>query len=237
MKNQWKTISRAKRSLPLTESSAPPDAQTEIAEVLTSSIMALTCQSNKNGEPPRFGSFIKVKSENLDIYAVVLDVVTNPPDSLHKPAALGLSREQLKADQPHIFALLKTEIKALIVGFGESQEKAGEKIIYQHLPPQPPQVHDFVYRAKEPEIRALTSDFDFLRLLSGTAAGGIPTDELIAASIREAGRARPEAKEKEQYLLLAGRAVSQLFRTDYERMLSILKKIKPSGDRLAGGVA
>lgn len=208
--------------------------------------MALTCQSNKSGGQsnnsslPKFGSFIKVKSEGLDIFAVVLDVVTNPPDSLHKPAALGLSREQLRADQPHIFALLKTEIKALIIGFAESQtdqNKPTERIIYQHLPPEPPQVHDFVYRARDTEIRALTSDFDFLRLLTGTAAGGIPTDELIAASIREAGRARPETKEREQYLLLAGRAVSQLFRTDYERMVSILKKIKPSGDRLAGGVA
>ncbi len=201
--------------------------------------MAFTCQSNKSGTKSRFGSFIKVKSEGLDIYAVVLDVVTNPPDSLHKPAALGLTREQLRADQPHIFSLLKTEIKALIIGFAESQteDKTAEKIIYQHLPPEPPQVHDFVYPARDNEIRALTSDFDFLRLLSGTAASGIPTDELIAASIREAGRARTETKEREQYLLLAGRAVSQLFRTDYERMVSILKKIRPSGDRLAGGVA
>jgi len=178
---------------------------------------------NDEAGRPRFGSFIKAVSteDKLEILAVVLDVVTSPPDSLHRPCALGLTREELKREQPHIFALLKTEIRAVNIGFIQ----AGT--VYQHLPPQPPQVHDFVYAASPEEIIAITAELDFLRLLFHLSTT-VPSDELIAASIREAGRAYSDATEREDFLVRAGRAVCQLFRSDYERMLSIVKKIKPS---------
>ena len=114
---------------------------------------------------------------------MVLDVVTNPPDAVHRPAALGLTRERLKAEQPHIFALLKTEIKACIIGYSQNSN------VYLHLPPQPPDVHDFVYAATADQIIALTGDFDFLRLLIATPSS-IPPDELIAAAVREAAKAK-----------------------------------------------
>lgn len=220
MTKPWRTTSPIKRSPPLTEL-----RNSALAEVLTSSIVGLTAETLRSGkvvDKPRFGSFIKVESpENkLDIFAVVLDVVTNPPDSVHRPAALGLSRERLREEQPHIFSLLKTEIKALIIGFAE------EGKIYQHLPPQPPEVHDFVYRADDKAICALSAEFDFLRLLATTTI--VPVDEIISACIREAARVRKNEKEKEAYLLEAGRAVSQLFRSDYERMVAIVRKLKPN---------
>ncbi|MBI5172610.1 MAG: hypothetical protein SFV17_12380 [Candidatus Obscuribacter sp.] len=219
-KRPWKITNPAKRSLPLTRLK-----EKALAEVLTASIVGLTAEatlSNEDGRP-RFGSFIKAVSteDKLEILAVVLDVVTSPPDSLHRPCALGLTREELKREQPHIFALLKTEIRAVNIGFIQ----AGT--VFQHLPPQPPQVHDFVYAASPEEIIAITAELDFLRLLFHLSTT-VPSDELIAASIREAGRAYSNAAEREDFLVRAGRAVCQLFRSDYERMLSIVKKIKPS---------
>lgn len=151
---------------------------------------------------------------------MVLDVVTNPPDAVHRPAALGLTRERLKAEQPHIFALLKTEIKACIIGYSQNSN------VYLHLPPQPPDVHDFVYGATNDQVIALTGDFDFLRLLIATPSS-IPPDELIAAAVREAAKARSAKVESDAYLLQAGRALSQLLRSDYERMISVVRKIKP----------
>jgi len=197
-----------------------------LAEVLTSSITGLTAETlpekrnqGKTLVRPRFGSFVKVESpENkIDIFAVVFDVVTNPPDSVHKPSALGMSRDQLRLEQPHIFALLKTHMQAAIIGYKEGAQ------VYQHLPPQPPDVHDFVYEASEQEVHMLTSNFEFLRLLAHI--NSVPTDELIAASIREATAARRDSSD---YLIEAGRAISQLFRSDYDRMVSIVKKIRPA---------
>jgi hypothetical protein len=213
--------------------------QSPLAEVLTSSITGLvaeTIKSNSNGKvlatkKPRFGSFVRVDSpeNDISIFAIVFNVITNPPDSVHKPSALGLTRDQLRLEQPHIFALLKTEVHAQIVGYLDWSDKA----IYQHLPPQPPEVHDFVYSASREEVLKLSSEFEFLRLLNGVTS--VPSDELMAACVREAARARAQnndsAHDAEQastaYLIEAGRAISQLFRSDYERMLSIVRKIKP----------
>jgi len=218
--------------------------QSPLAEVLTSSITGLVGETIKNGAgsssnvgssgkvlKPRFGSFVRVDSpeNDISIFAIVFNVITNPPDSVHKPSALGLTRDQLRVEQPHIFALLKTEVHAQIVGYLDWSDKA----IYQHLPPQPPEVHDFVYSASQEEVLKLSSEFEFLRLLNGVTS--VPADELMAACVREAARARAQtydsAAEAEQastaYLIEAGRAISQLFRSDYERMLSIVRKIKP----------
>lgn len=215
-----------------------------LAEVLTSSITGLVAETIKNSAgnssnvgssgkvlKPRFGSFVRVDSpeNDISIFAIVFNVITNPPDSVHKPSALGLTRDQLRVEQPHIFALLKTEVHAQIVGYLDWSDKA----IYQHLPPQPPEVHDFVYSASQEEVLKLSSEFEFLRLLNGVTS--VPADELMAACVREAARARAQtydsAAEAEQastaYLIEAGRAISQLFRSDYERMLSIVRKIKP----------
>ncbi len=209
-----------------------------LAEVLTSSITGLVAETIKSEvggnikiSKPRFGSFVRVDSpENeISVFAIVFNVITNPPDSVHKPSALGLTRDQLRVEQPHIFALLKTEVHAQIVGYLDWQTKA----IYQHLPPQPPEVHDFLYTATTDEVMKLSSEFEFLRLLNGVTS--VPADELMAASVREGARARAHGAPPEQaeaiataYLIEAGRAISQLFRSDYERMLSIVRKIKPA---------
>ena len=141
-----------------------------LAEVLTSSITGLTAETlpalpEDGAAPkskPRFGGFVKVESpeNNIDIFAVVFDVVTNPPDSVHKPSALGMSRDQLRLEQPHIFALLKTHMQAAVIGYRENGN------FLQHLPPQPAEVHDFVFEAQRTEVNMLTANFEFLRLLA-----------------------------------------------------------------------
>lgn len=194
-----------------------------IAEVTSSTITGfraecLPLESALNDLPPkpRFGSFLKTDSQDIEIFAIAYNVVTGPQDSIHKPSALGLTREELRMEQPHIFSLLKTEVHALIVGYASSSK------IYQHLPPRPPDVHDFVHQATPDEIRELTRDFEFLRLLSHVSE--IPSDELIAATIREAHVA---LGSDSNFLLEAGKALSKILRSDYDRLLTVLRKIKP----------
>jgi len=198
-----------------------------IAEVVSSSVTAVVAQSlsqdrelSLSGDDrARFGSFVKIASgsDDLEIFAVIHDVVTGPIDGVHRTSAFGLNREQLRQEQPQIFALLRTDLHAAIIGY-----KQGKKA-YQHLPPRPPEVHDFVYAADKKEIEAMTTDFEFLRLLA--AVQTVPADELLAAAVREAYAAQGGHKS---FLLKAGQALSQLFRSDYERLVAVLKKIKPS---------
>ncbi len=199
--------------------------QQALGEVVSSSITGWIAESWQNEGsdglpeiiPPGFGTFLKARtSDGTDIIAVVYNVITGPQDNNHRPAALRLSREQLKLEQPHIFALLRTEIHALTVGY------AREGRTFQHLPPQPPQVHDFVYPASEQEIRAITEDMEFLRLVSTVSA--VPADELLAASIRTAYKSRGR---EYAFLIQAGQALSHLYREDYDRLISVLRKLKP----------
>lgn len=197
-----------------------------LGEVVSSSITGMVAEcwtvEDADGMPsvqkPRFGSFLTIDSEEtaLRIYAVVFNVITGPQDNMHRPSALGLTRERLKAEQPHIFSLLRTEVHAVTVGYKSSG------IAYNHLPPQPPEVHDFVYLTSNSEIQTLTEGFEFLRLL--TTISSVPTDELLAASVREAYQARGNDY---QFLIEAGQSLSHLLRSDYDRLLSVLRKIKP----------
>lgn len=197
-----------------------------IAEVVSASITGVVAESWQGEGPdglplfarPRFGSFLRTQSadDGVSIMSVVYDVVTGPIDSNHRPAALRMSREQLKLEQPHIFALLRTEIHALTIGY------RADGRIYQHLPPRPPEVHDFVYPLTDAEIQSLTESLDFLGLIPAVSA--VPSDELLAAVVRESYRAR---QNDYQFLVSAGKALTHLFRDDYDRLVAVLKKIKP----------
>lgn len=197
-----------------------------IAEIVSSTITGFHAQCLSHPDEkgvtetprPRFGSFLKVETgdSHIDVLAVVHDVVTGSPDAQHQPWALGMSREQLRAEQPHIFSLLRTEVHAVIVGYISGGR------VYQHLPPLPPEVHDFVYEATADEIRRSTVDLEFLRLLLGVTT--VPSDELIAACVREAFAARDSDRD---FLVEAGQALSHLFRADYDRLVAVLKKIRP----------
>ncbi|MBZ0189679.1 MAG: hypothetical protein K8F91_25755 [Candidatus Obscuribacterales bacterium] len=204
-------------------------SQVPMAEVVSSTITQFVaeCRKDQNDEPnlppkPRFGSFLRVESQlnGLDILAVVYNVSTGPLDNVHRPSALGLTRQELQLEQPHIFSLLKTEVHAAIVGYAISG--TGARRAFQHLPPQPPDVHDFVYPACAEEVLSITRDFELLRLL--TNISDVPADELISATIREAHLI---TESDDDYLIEAGKKLSQILRSDYDRLLSILKKIKP----------
>lgn len=210
----------------LLEAQSPKsNSVTPVAEVVSSSITQFVaeCIKDKDEEPnfpakPRFGSFLKVDSQEngISVLAVVTNVATGPQDNVHKPSALGLTRQELQIEQPHIFSLLKTEVHASIIGHMILDRT------FNHLPPQPPEVHDFVYPANRQEIMDITKEFEFLRLIINVT--DVPTDELIAATIREAHMA---CGLDDEFLLEAGQALSVMMRSDYDRLMAILKKIKP----------
>ncbi len=202
-----------------------------IGEVLASSITGFNAEAWSEGydaesemkieTTPSFGSFVKSYSEEnrLSVYGVVYNIITGPQDQHHKPTALRMTRKELKAEQPQIFSLLKTHWQVAIIGY--RNEKSSE--MSNTLPPLPPQVHDFVYLPENNEIFKISESLEFLRMLT-SVTGSIPQDELMAAAIRQAASAR---KGSYDFLLAAGQQVSKLFRDDYERMVSVLRKIKP----------
>jgi hypothetical protein len=185
---------------------------------------------------PPFGSWVKAIDEESgnQIYAVVYYATTSPIDSVHRARALGMSLQDLREQQPQIFAMLKTEFRAAIVGFQlPAQTRNGSRngtnganqagssgMIYQHLPPRPPQVHQAVFSCTSDEVVQFSDRLDFLRTLLQLSSA--PVDALVAATIREVYQLRQADR---RWLVEAGRSLSVLLKDDYDRLRIILQQV------------
>ncbi|HEY9737747.1 MAG TPA: HAS-barrel domain-containing protein [Trichocoleus sp.] len=216
--------------LPLPQFSAhaqQPDHIAEVVETSTTEFLAQCLEPDTLSFPamPPFGSWVKSWDDESgnQIYGVVYHATTSPIDSVHRARALGMSLDDLREQQPQIFAMLKTEFSVAIVGFQAPKrngQPGGET--YQHLPPRPPQVHQAVHRCQADEILAFTQELDFLRTLMDMRSA--PVDGLVAAVIRHCYQLR---KLDRAWLVQAGRTLSVLLKDDYDRLRVILSQIHP----------
>lgn len=194
----------------------------EVIETATTEFLAQCLEPDTLNFPamPPFGSWVRSLDEESgnQVYAIVYYATTSPIDSIHRARALGLSLQDLREEQPQIFAMLKTEFRAAIVGY--HPPSSGTPVIYQHLPPRPPQVHQAVYQCEPQEVIHFSEELDFLRTL--LEVKGAPVDALTAASIREVYQLR---KADRTWLIKAGRMLSMLLKDDYDRLRVILSQI------------
>lgn len=201
----------------------------EVIETTTTEFLAQCLDPDDLSFPvmPAFGSWVTAIDEESgnQIYGVVYYATTSPIDSVHRARALGLSLSDLREQQPQIFAMLKTEFRAAIVGFRAPNpalngSRPNPGIIYQYIPPRPPQIHQAVYRCDPTEVVEFSEQLDFLRTLLQVM--GVPVDSLIAAAIREIYHLRQADRP---WLVKAGRALSLLLKDDYDRLRMILNQI------------
>ena len=185
-----------------------------IAEVIESSTTEFTAQTRKLHDAPPFGAFIKVGSP-VAVIGMVYDISTGSADLNRRPIAYGKTEEELRNEQPQIFELLRTEIKAKIVGYCDQYG------MRQQLPAHPPRLHHFVYTCTPQEIGDFTGNFDYLRVLAGI--GGTLSDELLIAAVQQTCRAHQETSR--QTLVRVGKELARLLRDDYDRLESILRRI------------
>ncbi|AFY43129.1 HAS-barrel domain-containing protein [Nostoc sp. PCC 7107] len=210
-----------------TTSDRHPNHIAEVIETNTTEFLAQCLEPEDLSFPamPPFGSWVCAVDEESgnQVYAVVSYATTMPIDSIHRAVALGLSLQDLREEQPQIFAMLKTEFRAAIVGFVPPSPNSHEiSRIYQYLPPRPPQIHQAVYRCEAEAIIKFTEELDFLRTL--LSVNGAPVESLTAAAIRDVYQLR---KADREWLVKAGRMLSVLLKDDYDRLRFILSQIHP----------
>lgn len=226
-----------------------PSHIAEVIETYTTGFLAQCLEPEDLRFPvmPPFGSWIKStdRESGNKILAIVTYATTTPIDSVHRARALGLSLEDLQEQQPQIFAMLKTEFRAAIVGFettepafsssnskngngkngnGKNGNGNGDRTtlgrVYQYLPPRPPQIHQGVYSCDDLEIIHFSEKLDFLPTL--LQVKDVPVESLIAASVREIYRLRQANRD---WLVKVGRTLSILLKDDYDRLRYILSQI------------
>lgn len=206
-----------------------PNHIAEVIETTTTEFLAQCLEPEDLNFPvmPPFGSWVKSRDEESGniVFAVVTYVTTSPIDSVHRTTALGLSLEDLREQQPQIFAMLKTEFRAVIVGFAPPPSSLNgssdqQRRVYQYLPPRPPQIHQAVYQCESAEVMAFSDELDFLRIL--LEVKGVPVEALAGATVREIYRLRNADRD---WLVKAGRMLSILLKDDYDRLRYILSQV------------
>ncbi len=197
----------------------------KVGEIVASNTSSFTAQCSRDDsanltlpQAPYFGSFVISKGEEIgfDIIAVVFDISSGSIDSVHRPTAMNLTRAELRFQQPQIFDLLKTDFSAITIGY----IKDGK--IYQSVPPHPPQIHDFVYSCTNYQVKEITSNLDYIRSLLNS--GSNMCEDIIEANLKYAYVARGKNRD---FLINAGRELSNLLKDNYDRLSAILRRIKP----------
>jgi hypothetical protein len=154
-----------------------------------------------------------------DTYGVVFNAFTSSLEPGRKPLARGkdeATEEAVYQSSPQLSKLLRSEFTAAAAGF-----KDGDTV-HHYLPPQPAKIHAFVYLCQPGEVKEFSRSFGFLDILIN-ATLPIPTEELIAAALRQMSQVQ---EDPQAFLVAAGKELAALLSSQYDRLKSILWRLK-----------
>jgi hypothetical protein len=186
-----------------------------IGEVVESSTTTLVAEARRLHGAPDFGAFMRIESDGRQLVGVVHNASTQSSEPNRRPMAYGKTEAELRREQPQIFELLRTQFEVFVLGYLD-----GTNMVHL-FPPQPARIHSFVFPCLPEQVRIVTEDPQFLRSL--LEAPGLPTDELLLATLRHALGERQGTTR--QYLGLMGSELSRLLRDDYDRLSSLVRRM------------
>jgi hypothetical protein len=155
----------------------------------------------------------------VEIFGIVCQSGTAGIEPGRHPVARGkdeTSEEAVYQSSPQLMKLLRSEFQVLVVGHKI------EGIIYQYLPSKPAHIHAFVQVCSPDEIKQFSQSFDFLSIILNNRLQ-IPTEELVAASLREMSKAQTDPYA---FLIAAGKSLTVIFSGEYQRLKTILARLK-----------
>lgn len=196
--------------------------QPVIGSVLRASTVGFVCGTRSQEITyPSFGAFVRTRHGQLAdidvvglIYAISIDddpLVRQLILANNMPA--GATRDQREN------RMVPVEISVVNIGYMQLGH------VYHNLPPRPPLSLDPVQLCDDETVISFTQRFDFLRLVLNTS--DVPTEELLAAALLGAARARPE-DERYAFLVQAGRRLAGLLSHDLPRLQHLLRLINPT---------
>jgi len=197
----------------------------EVGRIIRSSTarFAVGCQVLRP-QVPVFGSLVQVPAFSAgkvrapgddEIYGLIHDVMMEDDPFVRQMAVLDDVRPEFVEDQRRN-RQVPIEVGVLVVGYRHDGR------IYHRLPPQPPLSLDVIYTCPAEELVVFTERFDYFRLVLDCR--DLPADELLAANLRYAAKARGAAGR--DFLVDAGRELARLLAIDLTRLDSILRRMR-----------
>ena len=190
-----------------------------VGEVVEAGTTTFSAQCYELYQIPPLGSLVKTGDSSAELYAVVSNAATTSLEPGRRPIARGKdekSEEAIYRSSPQLSKLLRSEFGAVVVGHREGGK------LYQHLPPQPARIHNFVYQCSQQEVVEFGKSFDFLDILLN-ASLPLPAEELVGAALRQMSRAH---KDPRAFLVAAGKELAILLSGNLNQLNAILGRIK-----------
>ncbi|MFC1987993.1 hypothetical protein ACFLVH_05575 [Chloroflexota bacterium] len=189
-------------------------------EVIEASSTDFVAQCYELYQSPPLGSLVKTIDLPMALYGIVYHATTTSLEPGRRPIARGkneASEEEIYRSSPQLLKLLRSEFSTLVVGHRQGDN------LYHYLPPKPARIHSFVYLCSPEESREFSQSFDFLNILIN-ARLPVSTEELVAASLRQMSQVQ---EDPHAFLVAAGKELAILLGSEFNRLKSILGKIKP----------
>ncbi len=192
-----------------------------VGRVLRSSTVGFAC-GTRSGEMslPQFGAFVRTIDPNgsdVDVIGLIYAIRIDDDPLVRQLIMANHMNQQTIRDQREN-RMVPVEMSIVNIGFRTNGES------FHNLPPRPPVSLDPVYLCDSECIVSFTQKFDFFRLVLNTSE--VPTEELMAAAIRQAAEARP-LQDQRDFLVRAGRRLTQLLSHDLTRLNHLLRLIRP----------
>ena len=198
------------------------EQQPLIGQVLRASTVGFVCGTRSERiKHPAFGAFVRTQQDaasDLDVIGVI-HAISIDDDPLVRQMILANNMTQGTIRDQRVNRMVPLEISVLNVGYIQDGH------IHQTLPPRPPLSLDPVLLCDAPTVVHFTERLDFLRLVLN--ASDVPAEQLLAAALRFAAAARPEA-ERRAFLVEAGRLLAGLLSQDLPRLQHLLQLIRPA---------
>jgi hypothetical protein len=166
---------------------------------------------------PVFGSMCKASAQNgqSEVVGVVYDISVEDDPLARIMASTPEAGPELIADQAEN-RLIPIEYSALSIGYVDD---AGP---HHSLPPQPPLTMAAIHPLTPDEVRNFTEELRFVALV--LAAPNVPTDDLLASTLRLAADTRPR-EEKDLFIRRAGKECARMLGGDLARLETILRNL------------
>ena len=195
------------------------DEAERVGEVIEASTTDFVAQCYELYQSPPLGSLVKTRDLPLELYGIVHNATTTSLDPGRRPIARGkdeATEEEIYRSSPQLTKLLRSEFGALVVGHGQEDK------LYHYLPPRPARIHSFVYLCTPDEVKEFSQSLDFINILIN-AHSPVPTDELIAACIRQMSQVY---EDRHAFLVTAGKELAILLSGNLNQLKAILRRIR-----------
>lgn len=186
------------------------------AEVIESSLHYWKAQSWQWDLFPAYGSLVTITQASHRYIGLVYDVATGSMDPTRYPFPFQKTEEELKKEQPQIFAFLRTTFSTIALGYYY------KGIMTYAAPPHPAKMHAFIEPITPDMQREFLAHPSYLHRIFSLSNHLANIDDVLIALLSEQHRVKPLSASFIQtfmhtYCLLTG--------NEYRRIKLFLQRI------------